>query len=151
MADVTVRNGDYVLVGDGEKAMLFENRGDGEYANFEVVDLFEAAPKAVQEAEEQPSPALDGTAPAKKATADGEATWHRLDRGRFAKDVAAALYKQAHRNRFERLVIVAPPATLGELRKELHKEVSGRVVAEFAKDLTNHPIHEIERHLGSNA
>ena len=40
---------------------------------------------------------------------------------------------------------MAPPATLGELRSKLHKEVQDKVVAEIDKTLTNHPIDKIER------
>ena len=44
----------------------------------------------------------------------------------------------------EALIIVAPPKTLGELRKHYHKEVEGRIEAEIAKDLTGHPVDRIE-------
>ena len=50
----------------------------------------------------------------------------------------------AHKNRFEKLVLVAPPRVLGELRQELHKEVQDRIVGEVPKTLTNHPIDRIE-------
>lgn len=46
--------------------------------------------------------------------------------------------------RFSELVLVAAPPVLGEMRKELHKEVSDRIIGEVDKDLTNHPVHEIE-------
>ncbi len=36
---------------------------------------------------------------------------------------------------------------LGALRKELHKEVQDRVVAELDKDLTNHPLDKVEEML----
>ncbi|WP_414717991.1 host attachment protein [Thioclava sp. UBA3469] len=45
----------------------------------------------------------------------------------------------------ERLVIVAAPRVLGEIRSALHKEVSDVVVAEIDKTLTNHPRDEIEK------
>ena len=41
--------------------------------------------------------------------------------------------------------MVAPPKTLGELRKHYHKEVEKRLTAEVPKDLTNMPVEEIER------
>ena len=45
---------------------------------------------------------------------------------------------------FKSLVVVAPPRTLGELRKHYHKEVASRIVDEFHKDLTGCTIEEIE-------
>ena len=41
--------------------------------------------------------------------------------------------------------MVAPPRTLGELRKHYHKEVEKRLVAEVPKDLVNMPVPEIEK------
>ncbi len=43
------------------------------------------------------------------------------------------------------MIIVAPPRTLGELRKHYHKEVEKRLAGEIAKDLTGHPVPEIEK------
>ncbi len=51
----------------------------------------------------------------------------------------------AHRGDFEKIVIVAPPVVLGEMRHKLHKEVEDRVVAEIAKTLTGHPIAQMEK------
>ena len=45
---------------------------------------------------------------------------------------------------FDALAIIAPPKTLGELRKKLHKEAAKRVVCEIAKEMTGHPIPDIE-------
>jgi protein required for attachment to host cells len=45
------------------------------------------------------------------------------------------------------LVIAAPPRTLADLRRAFHADVKKRIVAEVGKDLTNHPVSEIETHL----
>ena len=45
------------------------------------------------------------------------------------------------------LVIVAPPRTLAQLRHAFHVDVKKRIIAEVDKDLTKHPISEIEKHL----
>ena len=45
------------------------------------------------------------------------------------------------------VVVVAPPATLGVLRKAFHPEVQARIISEFPKDLSGHAIADIERHL----
>ncbi len=74
-----------------------------------------------------------------------ETNWHKLEKHRFAKQIADALYTAAHNAQYTRLVIAAPPMILGDIRKALHKEVSDKVVAEVSKDLTNMPAHEIEK------
>ena len=76
-----------------------------------------------------------------------ETDWHQLAEDRFAQDIAEALYRSAHAQRFSALVVIAPPKVLGILRQTFHKEVSSRVVGEVPKDLTSHPIPEISRML----
>jgi protein required for attachment to host cells len=48
---------------------------------------------------------------------------------------------------FPALVIAAPPRTLADLRRAFHADVKQRIVAEVGKDLTHHPLAEIETHL----
>ena len=57
------------------------------------------------------------------------------------------LDKASGANAFDRLVLVAPPQTLGELRIALKKRTSARITAELAKNLTNVPIHDLPGHL----
>ena len=45
------------------------------------------------------------------------------------------------------LIVVAPPATLADLRGAFHADVKSRIIAEINKDLTKHTVADIERHL----
>ena len=74
-----------------------------------------------------------------------EVDFHQLAEDRFAQETAELLKTRALSNDFESLIIVAPPRTLGELRKYYHKEVEKRLTGEIAKDLTGHPVPEIEK------
>ena len=71
--------------------------------------------------------------------------FHDLEEARFAAEAADMLKRRALANEFEKLIIVAPPTALGEMRKHYHKEVQSRLVGEIAKDLSNHPVPEIEK------
>ena len=51
---------------------------------------------------------------------------------------------------FSKLIVVAPARTLAELRQRFSKELRATVMAELDKDLTKHPVHEIERLLTQN-
>jgi protein required for attachment to host cells len=75
----------------------------------------------------------------------GENNYHELEEQRFASHAADLLKRRAFANDYEKLIIVAPPTALGDIRKHLHKEVQQRLVGEIAKDLTNHPVPEIEK------
>jgi protein required for attachment to host cells len=74
-----------------------------------------------------------------------ETDWHDIAEERFAGELADTLYRHTQANPFEKLVIIAPPKILGNLRKAFHAEVAERVAAEIPKELTSHPIAEIER------
>lgn len=65
----------------------------------------------------------------------------------FSKIIAEKLYDLAHKGAFERLILVADPETLGEIRPLLHQEVSDKIVLEQAKTLINSPVEDIEKSL----
>ncbi len=65
----------------------------------------------------------------------------------FSKLIAERLYHHSHKGDFERLILVADPDTLGEMRPLLHQEVADKIVLEQAKTLTNSPVEDIERAL----
>ena len=134
----------WVLVADGEKALFLRNEGDEDYPNLQVVRKVEHdIPPTREQGSDSPGRYADGGPNQRSSFA--ETDWHALEQHRFAKELSGLLYKMAHRHRFERLVIVAPPKVLGGLRGELHKEVSDKVVGEHAKTLTTVDVGTIEK------
>jgi protein required for attachment to host cells len=69
----------------------------------------------------------------------------------FAREVGRYLDKARIAQRFDRLVLVAPPKFLGALRKELHKEVEKLVAEELPKDLSWFNAREIERYFAKES
>jgi protein required for attachment to host cells len=137
-----------VLVGDGRKALFFRNKGDALHPNLVVERVLDREnPPTDEQGTDQPGRTLGPPGPAKSAVEPTD--WHHLAEERFAKDIAAALYRRAHAGRFDKLVVVAPPKVLGVLRKEMHKEVTARITAELPKELTSHPVSEIEKLLAA--
>ena len=45
------------------------------------------------------------------------------------------------------ILVAAPPRTLADLRRAFHADVKAKIVAEVDKDLTKHPVDQIEAHL----
>ncbi len=139
-----LKNGTWVLIADGEKALFLENRTDGEDPFLEVVRREEQDnPPSREQAANRPGRVSDGPSGHRSAVDDTD--WHELAKDRFASDLADILYKQAHSGKFDSIVLVAPPNTLGELRQQLHQEVTNKVIGEVPKTLTNHPLNEIEK------
>jgi protein required for attachment to host cells len=79
----------------------------------------------------------------------GDTDWHEFEQHLFARRVAAALGALVYERDVKALIVVAPPRTLAELRHAFHADVKSRIIAEIDKDLTKHPIDEIEKHLFS--
>lgn len=139
-------NGTWVLVADGEKALFLENVTDGQDPYLQVRRLeAQDNPRHGEQVSDRAGRRSDG-GPGQSSAME-ETDWHMLAKESFAADLAGILYRMAHRGAYDRIVIVAPPRTLGALRSHLHKEVSAKVVAEIDKDITNHPIRKIEAHL----
>lgn len=65
----------------------------------------------------------------------------------FSAQLAGWLDEAVREDAFDRLVLVAAPHTLGDIRKELSKEVHTRIVAEVSKDLTKHNEAELRKDL----
>lgn len=138
--------GTWVLVTDSEKALFLENVGDGQDYHLQVRrKAVQDNPATREQGTDRPGRRSDG--PSGHYSAMSETDWHELQKDRFAEDLAERLYAQAHRGAFAQIVLVATPEILGKLRPLLHKEVSGRIVAEVPKNLTNVPLDKLEDHI----
>jgi protein required for attachment to host cells len=69
---------------------------------------------------------------------------HQAAEEQFAHDLALRVGKAAGEGRFDRLALIADARTLGRLRRDLGKDVSGRVVEERSLDLTGLSLHDLE-------
>lgn len=138
-----VPHGSMVLVADGEKMLFFRNEGEALAPQLSVErNLVQDNPPDREQKTDAPG---RGHSPGPGRSAHEETDYHRLEKDRFAADTAEMLNRWALRNDYESLIVVAPPRTLGELRKHYHKETEKRIAGEVPKDLTGHPVPEIER------
>jgi protein required for attachment to host cells len=133
-----------VLVGDGQKALFLRNRGSALDVDLIVEEILEQDNPATRE-QGTDRPGQSTASPAVARSAMEEVDWHHIAKERFANEIAEELYRHAHANRFDRLIIIAPPKILGQLRKACHAEVVARVVAEIPKELTSYPVSDIAR------
>jgi protein required for attachment to host cells len=140
-----VPHNSFVVVADGKKMLFFRNEGDADFLKLEVERKRETAGAKDREQKTDAPGRAAGASRGAGRSAYEEVDFHQLEEDRFAADTAEMLRKRALSNEFESLIIVAPPRTLGELRKHYHKEVEKRLAGEVPKDLTGHPVAEIER------
>lgn len=119
-----------VLVADSSYARLLEKKG----STLELLG-------AVYEREEMMNNFdLGASKPGRIKVASGTHTYapksnvHRVEKEQFVREVAKHL-NNGHSD-MESLVLIAPPQTLGELRKLLDPNVLAKVEHEIHKDLT---------------
>ncbi len=138
----------WILVGDGKRARILSNDGpgkglrprDGEFStelhpNREIVS---DKPGRVQE-----------SATSARHAVTPRIDWHRFEKTKFARSMAKLLDEAAVKGSFDRLVLVAPPRTLGDLRAALGPHARERITAEIDKDLTHESLDRLAAHLGS--
>jgi protein required for attachment to host cells len=140
-----VPHNSFVLVADGQKMLFFRNEGDAEFLKLEVERKREQDGAADRDLKTDDAGRTFDASGGAGRSAYEEVDFHQLEEDRFAAEAAEMLKQRALRNEFESVIIVAPPRTLGELRKHYHKEVQKRITGEIAKDLTGHPVPEIEK------
>lgn len=135
-----------VVVADGRKMLFLRNEGDAVHLNLQVErKRVQDNPPDREQGTDTPGRSFSSVGPGRSAYE--ETDFHQLEEDRFAAETVELLKKRALNNDFESLIIIAPPRTLGELRKHYHKEVSERLTGEIDKTLTGHPIPDIEQAL----
>ncbi len=146
MTKPIIKNGDWVAVCDGRKALLIENEGDEVFANFKT--------REVHEHKLLPNREIDSDRPgrvhesASTGRSANEPTDHHLQEEEvFLAQFSARLGDLVAAGQVHRLVIVAPPRALGFLRKTYSAPLQSAIRAEIDHDLVNLPIQEIEKRL----
>ena len=140
-----------VFVGDGRKALFLRNAGDEKFPDLKAERVFiDENPPTHEQGSDRPGRAFKRAGTNLRSGME-TTDWHELEEHRFAHRVASALEQLVRSHKVKALVIAAPPRTLADLRQAFHADVKNRIIAEIDKDLTKHPIPEIERHLTASA
>ena len=118
-----------VAVVDGENLRLFKNTGQATDIQLKGVE----------------NPALEERVSGSAGRTSSEANPDNDTQAEdgHAMSVAEALNTWALKNKFDKLVVIAAPKTMGELRKHWHKEVQASIIGEITKTLTNASTDDI--------
>ncbi len=137
----------WVLIADGARARLLQTTGwEHGLEPASSVDFIADHRPTREIGAERPGRVHESADSTRHAMAP-RVDWHQFEKHLFAKEMAAMLNMARARGEFDRLVLVAPPATLGDLRKELDKPTAALVFAELDKDLTHVAVHDLKGHL----
>lgn len=67
----------------------------------------------------------------------------------FSKILANKLFDMVHKGEAQKLILIADPDTLGEMRPLLHQEVNDALALQLDKTLINAPVEDIERSISA--
>jgi protein required for attachment to host cells len=126
-----IPKGATVAIADGELLNLFHNEGD------ETEPKLSALPETANSSDNRGSGGRHQSSSANPSES-------QLEEDSFAAGTADFLNKQVLDGKIKSLIIVAAPRTLGELRKHYHKALSAVLAGEIPKDLTGHPLSDVE-------
>jgi protein required for attachment to host cells len=151
MAKFKIPHNAVIFVGDGRKALFLCNEGNEGALNLRKNKVFEDTnPPTHEQGADRPGRVSKAYGSGRRSAV--EATdWHDIEAHRFVGRIASAMEELVRLDHVPAFVIVAPPKALADLRSAIRPDVKALIVAEVNKDLTKHPIGEIEKNLAELA
>lgn len=137
----------WVVIADASRMKVVEarSRGDGFDSIGDMARAIEL-PKSGDILADRPGRTFEAAGPGRSAKENPTDPRRHLKR-EFARTVVESLRKAMLSGRFDRLILVAPPAFLGDLRDLLPKDLQDKVAGDVARDLTNTPQQDLAAHL----
>ncbi|MEO9873609.1 MAG: host attachment protein [Anderseniella sp.] len=137
----------WILLADGTRARIVCNTGPGKGLQ-EVPDMeFEGDnSRSGDLMADRPGRTFDSSG-AHRHAMEPHSDPQREAKRSFASELVARLEDQLQAKAFDRLVLVAAPATLGDMRKVLPKPLLAVVYGEVSKNLVHVPNQELGDHL----
>jgi protein required for attachment to host cells len=137
----------WVLIADGARARILERDGPGHALQAIERLVFHGDHSATHDlVSDQQGRSFSSHGPGRSAI-EPHSDPHRELKATFARALADVLARELAQHAFDRLIVVAAPVTLGDLRAAFSDPVSKMIVGEVAKDLTKLPNADVAAHL----
>lgn len=149
VVDQLIPRDTWIFVGDGRKALFFRNEGNVNEVKLKTEQVFINPERGRTRELGTDRPGRTRQRMASEVSAMEQADWHEIAEERFAAEIGEVVQALCRKGTIKRLVLVAPPKTLADLRKSLPESLHSAIVAEVNKDLTKHPVDQIERLLNT--
>jgi protein required for attachment to host cells len=136
-----------VVITDGAKAVFYRNDGPGKgLTPMEELKMTNDAPPTREIMSDRPGRSFSSVGHGRSGM-EPRTDAHDLEETKFAHGVLAQMEEAMSRNVADKLVLVAAPKTLGEMRKAMPKSLAENLTATLDKDLTKTPANELPKHL----
>lgn len=149
MKPPSIRKGDCIVVCDGRKMVILENKGDELFPNLHATIIRERLDRPTHElGTDRPGRVHESVGASRSAME--QANLHEQAEVVFIMDLAKELTALVSVHPDARLIIVAPPRALAIFRKAYTARLKNSIAAELDKDWVNESIAKIEKHLFTN-
>ncbi len=138
----------WALVADAQHARILETLRNGAWVERPEETLTTTNPAAHDQGSERPGRVHESVGASRHAI-EPRLDLHRAAKTAFARQLAARLDEAAAGSRFAHLLLVAPPAFLGDLRVALGDASRRLLRGSLNKDLTHLPVADIAPHLAA--
>ncbi|MBV8792954.1 MAG: host attachment protein [Pseudolabrys sp.] len=146
MTDALLHHGEWVVVADGARALIFENTGPLNAPKLVTRENYaEKHPPTHALGTDAPGRAMNSAGPGRGAVPQTD--WHDRAEQAFLEAVIKRLDGLVASGKAKSLIVVAPPRALKVLRNGYSKALRAAVKREIDKDLVKLPVPEIEKHL----
>jgi protein required for attachment to host cells len=148
MSNVLVRQGDWVVVCDGKKALVLENMGDTKFIKLKTREVHEQPnPKTSELGADKPGRSINSIDSRRSAVEQTD--WHDQEEDRFLQRLASRLDAEVNAGNAKSVIVVAPPRALGVLRQAYSQNLRNVLRAEIDKDFVRMPVDQIEKRLAA--
>jgi protein required for attachment to host cells len=132
-----------LMVGDGRKALLLRNEGTPDQVDLVVIKAFsQISPSTADQGESAPGRTFSSSSVDRRSAYE-TTDWHDLAEHEFGKTIASELERVRAEGGLKKLIVVAPPRALADIRKAMTAATQECLIAEVDKDLTKHSIPKI--------
>jgi protein required for attachment to host cells len=144
--NVRIDAGDWVVVCDGRKALILENKGDDKFPNLRMKEVLEHVERPTHDqGADSPGRVHSSMNPSRSAIEQTD--WHDIEERKFLERLAHHLDAALEGGDPRGLIVVAPARALGMIRRVYSPAIRKAIRLEVDKDWVKEPIDKIERQL----
>ena len=139
-------SGTWVLVADSSCAKIFKTGGKLNDLQ-EVADLVHSESRMHEQQVSSDLPGSNAGGGGSRHGFEGKTGIKEHEAENFAREIDCQLETGRNNGQFDKLIVVAAPAFLGVLRKNISSNTSKLITSEINKDLVKSSVEEIKNHL----
>ena len=144
MSGLGISEGEWIVVCDGAKSLLLENKGDAKLPNLVTLSTREQENPKTADQGANPPGRVHSSASTERSAVE-QTDWHDRAEQEFLTSLVSDLNHAVEQGKVQALTIVAAPRALGMMRPHYSKGLSALLANEIAKDYVGKPVHEIEK------